>query len=274
MRWTGSNTRPLSSTGTTSSLLKSFPSLNSRLPSRIQSWTSQAWQRPRIALEPRAGADEGALWTLAAVNPDGNPFVEGAGLLHWLLVNIPASGDVADAEEVVDYLPPLPFQGALLLLPLPPFPGRAGALLRDGIPPLRLHPLPPGRPDRQVRRLGFGRPGKAGEPDLRPARLAQGQRGSGWTALACPFCLLIWRTLGAVDAGGLGVCADGVGPEREDDAAPPPPHGGARLRVQLAQARGPQAGGVALGPNASSQVLPATSHSPSLPTHSLDIAGT
>ena len=70
----------------------------------------EAKSAPEVSFSPQP-EDEGCLWTLLAVNPDGNPVEAGKSILHWLLVNIPADGDLSRADELKPYLPPLPFQG-------------------------------------------------------------------------------------------------------------------------------------------------------------------
>jgi len=60
-------------------------------------------------VEDTDGAD--SLWTLVMTNPDGHFYEDDAECLHWMVTNIPATGNIEQGETICPYLQPFPPHG-------------------------------------------------------------------------------------------------------------------------------------------------------------------
>merc|ERR1711894_230554 len=67
---------------------------------------SEALTEPHV----NYSAEEGSLWTLALVNPDGHLTDNDKDYCHWLVGNIPGN-DVSQGDKLCQYLPPFPPRG-------------------------------------------------------------------------------------------------------------------------------------------------------------------
>ncbi|CAB3410796.1 unnamed protein product [Caenorhabditis bovis] len=63
---------------------------------------------PMVSIE-KVGND--GFNTLLMVNLDGNAFEKSGEVIQWLVSNIPDGSDIAEGDQVIDYLQPLPFYG-------------------------------------------------------------------------------------------------------------------------------------------------------------------
>lgn len=66
---------------------------------------------PSVSYELRGQEEEGFLYTLVLFSPDGNPFEDAKGLLHWMVCNIPGS-QVSKGQVLCEYMQATPFRGA------------------------------------------------------------------------------------------------------------------------------------------------------------------
>jgi len=72
---------------------------------------SNAQSAPDIKLNLSNITNKNFHWTLFLVCPDGNLFDENGEVLHWAVSNINATDSTQNGDELVSYLPPLPFRG-------------------------------------------------------------------------------------------------------------------------------------------------------------------